>query len=243
MKNIEKEILEKFEKVFNDNKEEIFIKVENFFETNDDCILKFLSATLKIKYFGSKIPEHYTWVRGDCYYDYSGKLKKDGEIDINISLYSFLEDEYTGASEATFISGCGLRYENYDDELGYYSRDISNYIINEVVHGLIDGLGYEITEDIEEYIYWHAFDIVHDEIYDNTKAQSCFMPTMYLNEDYMKNISLSEFLDLSTDYIGDFKKEAEKASKEKGLKYIEYTYEMFQEIYERKLKEKWEIVR
>lgn len=239
MKNIEKEFLEKFEKVFNENKDNRFKEVEEFFETNDDCILKFLSAILKIKYFDSGIPKHYTWVRGDCCYDYSGELKEDGIIDISISLYQFLEDEYTGASEATFISGCGLRYENYDNELGYYSRDISSYIINEVVHGLIDGLGYEITEDIEEHIYWHAFDIVHDEIYDNTKAQSCFMPTMYLSEDYMKNISLLEFLDLSTDYIGDFKKEAEKASKEKGIGYIEYTYEVFQEIYERKLKETW----
>ena len=59
----------------------------------------------------------------------------------------------------------------------------------------------------------------------------------------MNNISISEFLDLSTDYINDFKKEAEKASEEKGLRYIEDTYERFQEIYERKLKEKWEIVR
>ena len=243
MKNIDKEILEKFEQIFNEKKENIFREVEEFFETNNDCILKFLSAVLKIKYFDLEIPEHYTWVRGDCYYDYSGKLKKDGTIDVNISLYQFLEDEYTGASEATYESGCGLRYETYDDELAYYSRDISAYIIGEVICKLIDSLGYEISEDLKGNIYWRAFDIAHDEIYDNTKAQSCFKTTWYLDEEYMEHISLSEFLDLSADYIDDFKKESENASKEKGIGYIKYTYKMFQEIYERKLKEKWKIVR
>ena len=163
--------------------------------------------------------------------------------DMNISLYQFLENEYTGASEATYESGCGLRYETYNDELSYYSRDISNYIIGEMVSELIDSLGCEIPEDLRDDVCWRAFDIAHDEIYDNTKAQSCFSANWYLDEEYMNNISISEFLDLSTDYINDFKIEAEKSSREKGLKYIEYTYDIFQKVYENKLKENWNIVR
>ena len=60
---------------------------------------------------------HYEWRRGDCPYDTSGELKDCGDIDLNISIADFLEEEYTGGTKATYVSGHGLSYETYQDSL------------------------------------------------------------------------------------------------------------------------------
>lgn len=56
----------------------------------------------------------------DPSWDFSGRLVEDEEgynLDDYQSLYDFTDDSYNGGSRATYVSGHGLRYNTYSDEL------------------------------------------------------------------------------------------------------------------------------
>ena len=61
-------------------------------------------------------------------WDYSGQSRKSRVdpmllLTWHATLDTWLNDEYTGNSQATFTSGCGLSWETYHDDLIYYRLD------------------------------------------------------------------------------------------------------------------------
>ena len=106
-------------------------------------------------------------------YDYSGEIHKVGER-LNKNNYDtlggFLE-EYTGNRSATYCSGCGWSYDNYEKELEYIVRPLIYTIIDECFQELKitnpqsinEMTGMTIGEDEEEQIYESFDDYIYCE--------------------------------------------------------------------------------
>lgn len=86
-----------------------------------------------IKKFLTPLPAHFVWERGSCPYDSSGELKRDGNVSLDQTISQFLEEEYSGSSEATYISGCGLNWNSWGDELHYETNEIGYTVMKEVL--------------------------------------------------------------------------------------------------------------
>lgn len=103
-------------------------------------------------------------VSDGCPYDCSGALKVIREAHM-LSDYKTLEDFLemkTGTTTATYISGCGLNYNSYADELEQNIRDSIYNIARD----------YFISESKESYLIdddkWYDFlDKYDNEYYDN----------------------------------------------------------------------------
>lgn len=101
---------EKYLGYIEDNLDEVAEKVTRIFDERKKGLAATLCGMLRN---AVSCATHYEWRRGDCPYDTSGELKDCGDIDLNISIADFLEEEYTGGTKATYVSGHGLSYETY----------------------------------------------------------------------------------------------------------------------------------
>ena len=105
---------EKYLGYIEDSLDEVAEKVTRIFDERKKGLAATLCGMLRD---AASCATHYEWRRGDCPYDTSGELKDCGDIDLNISIADFLEEEYTGGTKATYVSGHGLSYETYQDSL------------------------------------------------------------------------------------------------------------------------------
>lgn len=72
----------------------------------------------EIRSYLSPLPKHYKWEIDEAVtWDRSGRIEPDGLISLNQTVKTFLEEEYTGASLATYESGRGFDYLTYIDKL------------------------------------------------------------------------------------------------------------------------------
>ena len=111
---------EKYLGYIEDSLDEVAEKVTRIFDERKKGLAATLCGMLRD---AASCATHYEWRRGDCPYDTSGELKDCGDIDLNISIADFLEEEYTGGTKATYVSGHGFSYETYQDSL---TNDIPN---------------------------------------------------------------------------------------------------------------------
>ena len=157
---------EKYLRYIEDNLDEVTEKVTRIFDERK----KGLAATLRgMLRDAVSCATHYEWRRGDCPYDTSGELKDCGDIDLNISIADFLEEEYTGDAKATYVSGHGLEYETYQDSLTNDTITFCENVLRDAVMICLQEAfpEDEVTErDTEEVIYE-----CHDDIYDNCPAE------------------------------------------------------------------------
>jgi hypothetical protein len=94
------------------------------------------------------VPEHYEWVRGQCTYDASGLLRKDGLISLNQTLSDFLENEYTGTSRPSYESGHGFFYDTYGDLLSQFTFELASDYMHQIINSIIeDRFDVSLTED------------------------------------------------------------------------------------------------
>lgn len=149
--------------------EQIANKVNEQFNNSKELIRgKILN---KIKGYITPLPIHYEWQNDDCPYDHSGKLIENGIINLNQTITEFLENEYTGGTEATYISGNGLRYNTFGDDLSNFTLKMGGEILyNTTRQYLEDFFGQSIPDEIFDNI----MDEYHDEIYDNCLASDFF---------------------------------------------------------------------
>ena len=98
-------------------------------------------------------------VDDDHPFDRSGTLIDTGEIYKNIysSFFHFLEEAHNGQTSATFISGCGLRYDTYVDEIEASITDMIFHELHETIEqfvatGKLAKSEQEDTSDIVERI-------------------------------------------------------------------------------------------
>lgn len=143
--------------------------VNKQFELERDSIREDILAEIK-KYLNDPKLVHYEWYDDGCTYDFSGKLKKDGLIDFNQTIASFLNNEYTGDTEATYISHYGLYHTVYGDKLSYETLELACKILHKVIlselkknvdYSISEGLLYELESSI-------------DQVYDNSYAFEFF---------------------------------------------------------------------
>lgn len=123
-------------------------------------------------WFEGGIPPHYEWKPSPPdWYDHSGYLKEDGELDLKQTVNCFLENEYSGSTTATYESGRGLNYNTYGYDLFHICFDIAEDIQERAVQQILDK-EFEPVENQEDM--WYVRDAIHDTIYDETITSEFF---------------------------------------------------------------------
>lgn len=148
----------------NSNESKIAKHVNDRFEASKDFIRRELISAIK-KYL-TPIPVHYDWQQDRNPYDISGKIVKNRYVSLDQTIDSFLANEYSGNTEATYISGMGLRYNTYGDELCYVTMDIAaNIMRSEIKENIENHFDVSLSDEDFEYIEdsCGAFDPIYDE--------------------------------------------------------------------------------
>lgn len=171
----------KYVKYVEENLDEVVAKVTDFF---DEKIMELSETILDMVRQKAANAIHYEWEYDGCPYDYSGIIEEKGMVDPDISIEEFLEDEYTGDKEATFCSGRGFHYNNFDDELSHDTLDLAEKVMRESVMYQLQEVFPDdaIDEKITDEVVWEC----HDAIYSNCPANeffSCIGALGYCNVD------------------------------------------------------------
>lgn len=152
----------------------------------------FVSTKLRkiIRSYLTPIPMHYEWVPDDCPYDRSGSLVAKGYIDINQTVASFLENEYTGSWTPTYESGCGKNYDTYGDDLSYEIISIAGTIMNDTIKKCIRETFalYVLSEDEIDDI----LDVARDSVYYECIASELFWCSEAIEYYNLSGIKLTE---------------------------------------------------
>ena len=112
------------------------MNIYNYIVQNLGDIIKYINSQLpdmhsyiakrvlgEIRSYLSPLPTHYRWEIDEAVtWDRSGRIEQDGLISLNQTVITFLEEEYTGNSIATYESGRGLDYMTYRDKLDDFVR-------------------------------------------------------------------------------------------------------------------------
>lgn len=147
----------------------------------------------QIQVYLTPIPTHYKWEYDGCPYDYSGRLVENGTIDLDQTVSDFLESEYSGNTEATYVSRMGLRYNTYGDELSYETLNIACNIMLSSIHK-------QLEKHFEEKISTELFSEIReecddfDDIYDNCLAFEFFSYEPAIEFAGIGNIKLSQII-------------------------------------------------
>ena len=117
--------------------------------------------------------KHYEWdpeSEDGAWFDHSGHLKKIGDIDLNESILSFLE-EYTGEWYPTYESGRGKEWQTVEDSISQDTIEKAEIIMTGAVKNLLKERfpGEDITEE-----GLHYCDEWHDRVYDDCPAYDFF---------------------------------------------------------------------
>ena len=154
----------------NNNYEEIVNAVDTQFTVTKE----FITAKIlcEVRKYITPIPEHFVWENDGCPYDYSGIIRVDGVVDLNQTLYEFLENELTGAKKATYISNYGFHYTTYGDILSYFTLEIAEYILQKTTKQYLEE---KLDVCLSEQEFQDVMDDCHDIIYDECIASDFFL--------------------------------------------------------------------
>lgn len=116
---------------------------------------------------------HYEWIPSNNWepWDHSGELKKDGLIDLSQTIYSFLNDEYTGQWTPSYTPGSGKNYITYGDDLSYDTLNYANNILKNTVLHLLEE---HFCEKIDGDLFVDIMDERFDDIYTSCIASDFF---------------------------------------------------------------------
>lgn len=172
----------------NSNVEDIANYVNTCFETSKDFLkMKLITEIRKYIY---PLPIHYLWKPDENPYDCSGIIVEDGFINPNQTVIEFLENEYSGNKEATYISGMGWRYNTYEDELFSYTIELAADIMFPAICKCIEKeFSVSLSEDDFEQIKESCGEF--DEIYDNCIASDFFFASLAIEFTGIENMKLT----------------------------------------------------
>lgn len=171
------------------NTENIANYVNSCFEESKD----FIRAKLirEIRGYITPPPVHYVWKYDGDPYDSSGIVVKKGLVNLNQTIKEFLENEYTGNKEATYTSGMGWHYNNYGDELSYYTLEIAGDIMHSAIQRFLEKeFGVKLSDDEFERIRESCGEF--DPIYDNCFASDFFWSEFAVEFVGIENIRLAD---------------------------------------------------
>lgn len=175
----------------NSHIEEISEYVDEHFEQAKD----FIKAKLicQIRKYLSPISVHYDLKSDNDPYDCSGILVESGYISLNQTVKEFLQNEYSGIKEATYISGRSWSYNTYEDELHYYTIDIAANIMFPAIQRYIENQ-FDITISDDEFEDIQSSCGEFDEIYDNCMASDFFFGYPAIEFVGIENIQLNNII-------------------------------------------------
>lgn len=175
----------------NSNTESIANYVNSCFELSKD----FLKVKLirKIREYIDPLPIHYIKKFDGNPYDCSGIIVENGIINPNQTVKEFLENEYSGNKEATYISGMGWNYNTYGDELHYYTIELAADIMFPAIRRYIETtFSINLSEDDFERIKESCGEF--DEIYDSCIASDFFSEYSAIEFVGIENIKLTKII-------------------------------------------------
>ena len=182
-------IMDKYIEYVNTNTENIANYVTSCFEASKDLIRAKLIK--EIKEYITPPPTHYVWEYDDNPYDCSGEIIEDGVVNLNQTVKEFLENEYSGNQEPTFTSGMGWHYNNYEDELHYYTIELAADIMNSAIRRCIETkFSVSLSDDDLEQIKESCDEF--DEIYENCTAFDFFCSCFAVEFVGIENMKLTD---------------------------------------------------
>lgn len=120
----------------NDNTDLICREVDSELESSKDFIKKEILEC--VSSLIHPIPMHYERYFGDCPYDDSGNILPDGRISLYQTIKDFLENEYVGTREATYVSHFGFNYPTYDKVVSEDTLNIATTIMSCTIQNLLE---------------------------------------------------------------------------------------------------------
>lgn len=172
MKSSEAPVTENMQKCINcikQNEDEIAEYVNSLFLAQKDDIREQLLEDLAAML--DPIPTHYEWRSNDCPYDYSGELYEDGKVSLDQTVSEFLENEYTGAKRASYVSHCGFFFDKYGEPFSDGTLDIAWSIMTDGIKEFVEkktGISCEqfTDDDFDEIqIECNSFDPIYMNCY------------------------------------------------------------------------------
>ena len=134
---------------------------EKFEETKDFSRQHFIKIIADMV---DKDTIHYEWEPNPYEpWDSSGELVPSGFIQLDQTVDSFLDNEYTGQWMPTYESGCGKRYETFGDRLSFDTQEYSETIMRTVVRRVLEEA---FSETMDDDIFDDVMGEKHDDIYD-----------------------------------------------------------------------------
>lgn len=152
----------KYVEYVNSHVEEIAKYVNDCFEESKDSIREELIEI--ISGYLTPIPTHYVHEDDDNPYDHSGVIVEDGDVSLDQTISDFLENEYSGNQEATFMSHMGWNYNTYGDELSDETIRIAGDIMFPAIKRYIEKhFNISLSDEEFEDIRFKCFDSIYDE--------------------------------------------------------------------------------
>jgi hypothetical protein len=183
-------------------------KCAEYINANVDAIAKVVDVRLeesksdirkklvfKLKDYVTPVPVHYVWKYDGDPYDSSGIIVSDGNVDMDQTVQDFLDNEYTGNREATYLSHMGWNYITYGEDLSYDTLAIGNEILLSVIfEHLYAKFGVSLSDD-------DLFDLRDecnnfDDIYENCLVYEFFMSNAAIEFVGLTDIKLVDVLNM-----------------------------------------------
>ena len=179
----------KYVKYIDDNIEDVANYVNNCFENSKESLKEKLIN--EIREYLEPLPIHYVLKPDDNPYDHSGVLVEDGYISLDQTIEEFLENEYTGTKRASYISGMGWIYDDYGEELSYYTLDLAADIYFPAMRKYLeDKFSVSLSEEEFDKIRVLCGDLV----YDNSIASDFFFTECAIKYVGIENLKLTDII-------------------------------------------------
>ena len=120
--------------IYAEKKEEITNSIENTLSKEKPIVYAYLSFLARNYY--NETRTHYDIDFSNCDWDMSEEIFPNGYIDIDKTLYEYLEEK-TGSREPSFERRRGWNYRTIDDDLSEETLDIGCEPINREINALI----------------------------------------------------------------------------------------------------------
>ena len=179
----------KYAKYIDDNIKDVANYVNNCFENSKESLKEKLIN--EIREYLEPLPIHYVLKPDDNPYDHSGVLVEDGYISLDQTIEEFLENEYTGTKRASYISGMGWIYDDYGEELSYYTLDLAADIYFPAMRKYLED---KFSVSLSEEEFDKIRDLCGDLVYDNSIASDFFFAECAIKYVGIENLKLTDII-------------------------------------------------
>lgn len=190
-------------KYFDDNFENIINEINDTLYNNHYNLILYISYSLASNLTKDDYVEIKEWYDDGCPYDHSGRVTTSGyKYADELDLREFLEECYTGFSEATYVSHYGLRWTTYEEEVSDLISKYAYFYFYGILVKYIKSFNVETEDDLDDIYY-----IIEDDFYDNSNFM-CYNfydldNDFKIIEDKYLDMSLLEFIEIWRNFASE----------------------------------------